>query len=135
MKLIGGYRVPYDPTEDLNNLDHSYDEAISNLWENLYHQGDVDTASYYSVPFLVRRGELSLVGAIEVARNDEDNPNIPELLESDYFEALQNAMLQEPKNQEQCQGYYIIHASINNQKNLAKALHLFSVEEVLDEYA
>ena len=135
MKLISGYGEVYDPSETLNKLDSAHDEAINELWENLYHQGDVGTASYFAVPTLVEKGELSLVGAIEVARNEQQNPELPDSLKLAYFEALQLALLKTPSSEEHCQGYYVIHASVNNQRNLAKALNLLSVEEMLDEYA
>ncbi len=56
----GGYGVPYDPEPALKRLSSSHEEAISELWENLYHQGDVGLASYAAVPALVQAGELSL---------------------------------------------------------------------------
>ncbi len=44
--LNGGYGIPYDPEPAIKNLNSSHDEAITELWENLYHQGDVGLASY-----------------------------------------------------------------------------------------
>jgi hypothetical protein len=134
LELIGGYGVPYDPFPALNRLPASRKDAIAELWENLYHQGDVGIASYAAVPTLVEAGELSLVGAIEVARRYERNPDLPAILAHEYSAALRKALLATPGNAEQFQGYYIIHASVHEQYQLANALHLFSVEETLGEY-
>lgn len=134
MELISGYRLPYDPFPSLEKLESDNSNALNELWENLYHQGDVDTASYAAVPKLVELGELSLVSAIEVARNSEQNPPIPKELKVNYNQAIKFALTLVPKNQEQFQGYYVIHASVNGQFKLAKALSLLSVEEILTEY-
>ena len=134
MELISGYKIPYDLRPILNRLDSDRESAVDELWENLYHQGDIGSASYAAVRKLVEAGELSLVAAIEVARQSEHNSVIPESLEADYYQALNLAMKLLPRSEEQLQGYYVIHASIHGQPNLAKALHLLSVEEILAEY-
>ena len=133
--LNGGYGIPYDAAPALNKLDSSRDEAMSELWENLYHQGDVGLASYAAVPALVKAGELALVASIEVARNLEKNPKLPENLEAEYKQALSQALESNPNTEEQLLGYYIIHASVNKNHRLAKALDLLDIEEILDEYA
>ena len=131
----GGYGIPYDPKPALKKLSSSHDEAISELWENLYHQGDIGIASFEAVPTLVQAGELSLVAAIEVARNTETNPKLPSGLEKEYKLALKQAINSNPKDEEQLVGYYIIHASVNKQLRLAKALNLMDIDEVLNEYS
>lgn len=132
--LNGGYGIPYNPEPAIIKLNMSHDEAISELWENLYHQGDVGLASYAAVPALVQAGELSLVAAIEVARNSGSNPELPTSLKPEYKLALKHALSSKPKDEEQLVGYYIIHASLNEQTRLAKALHLMDINEVLNEY-
>ena len=134
MDLIGGYGTPYDPEPALKRLSSDRACAIEELWENLYHQGDVGTASYVSVPQLVNNGELSLVAAIEVARNEPHNPGVPESLRPTYFAALESALKMTPRDEEQFQGYYIIHASLNGQHRIAKAISCMSVEEILQEF-
>jgi hypothetical protein len=134
MQLTGGYGTAYDPKPALNRLGSDRVGAIEELWENLIHQGDIGTASYAAVPALVENGELSLVAAIEVARNDARNPEIPEALRKHYFAALELALASKPIDEEQYQGYYVIHASASGQHRLAKALNLLSVEEILSEY-
>lgn len=135
MQLIGAYRILYDPNSALKLLSSDRDAALNELWENLYHQGDVDTASYVAVPKLVEEGELSLVAAIEVARHEERNPDVPTEILSAYKQALLDALGSTPAGEEQFKGYYVIHASVHGQSNLAKALDLMSIEEVLEEYA
>ncbi|MEH6552390.1 MAG: hypothetical protein V7744_20640 [Pseudomonadales bacterium] len=134
MNLIGGYGTTYDPSPAIGLLNTERSVAIDELWTNLYHQGDVGTASYSAVPQLVAHGELSLVGAIEVARCEPHNPPIPDEMVATYKAALIAALSTTPRDAEQYQGYYVIHASVNGQKDLAKALDLLSVEEIMDEY-
>ena len=124
----------YDPQPALEQLAYSRDEAISELWENLYHQGDVGLASYAAVPQLVQAGELSLVSAIEVARQSKRNPELPEFFKTEYERALAQALSSKPSNEEQYQGFYIIHASVHGQLQLAAALHLMDIKEILNEY-
>ena len=132
--LISGYREQYDPAPALSLLASDRETAINELWENLYHQGDVDTASYYSVPALVKAGELSLVAAIEVARHDPQNPPVPDDLKADYETALVEALKSNPETEEDCRGLYIIHAISRGNMKLAKALDLMDVSEILETY-
>jgi hypothetical protein len=55
-KLLGGYRMAFDPRSALQNLESNLrvKEAWHELWEELHHQGDVGEASYAAVPHLVR---------------------------------------------------------------------------------
>lgn len=135
MELIGGYRIPYDPSPALENLAFNRSSALDELWENLYHQGDVGSASYAAVPKLVEAGELSLVAAIEVARHEPHNLEIPPSLLQAYEQALAGSLESQPSTEEQYQAYYVIHASVQGQRRLAKALELLSVDEILEEYA
>ena len=134
MELFGGYKNPYDATQALETLGSDRESAMSELWENLYHQGDVGSASYASVPALVKHGEFALVAAIEIARYEVGNPSIPVELASQYHSALEEVLKSIPKDEEQYQGYYSIHACLNNQVRLAKAISVLSVSEILDEY-
>ena len=134
MELIGGYGIPYDAEPALKRLASGRKNAMEELWENIYHQGDVGSASYATVPVLVENGELLLVGAIEVARNEPHNPEVPDCLASKYNAALRSALESMPRDENQYQGYYVIHASLNGQTQLAKALNLLSIEEILTEY-
>ena len=97
-------------------------------------RGDVDTASYYSVPALVDAGELSLVAAIEVARHNTQNPPVPDVLKAEYEEALIRALKSEPSSEENCRGLYAIHASVHGMTELARALDLMDVAEIIKTY-
>jgi hypothetical protein len=134
MDLESGYREKYNPWPVLDKLQTDRQMAMAELWENLYHQGDVGSASYASVPKLVEAGELILVAAIEVARHSGSNPPIPQQLDQEYTGALIQALRTAPKEQDQLLGFYIIHASVHGQLTLAKALNLLDVEEILSEY-
>jgi hypothetical protein len=134
MDLESGFRMKYDPWPALERLKSDRQNALNELWENLYHQGDIGSASYASVPKLVEAGELVLVGSIEVARQGDSNPEIPVELRSDYFEALNVALKTVPENSEQLQGYYTIHASVHGNLKLAKALDLLDADEIINEY-
>ncbi|MDN3640780.1 hypothetical protein QWY82_18420 [Simiduia curdlanivorans] len=133
MELISGYKIPYEPWAALERLKSDREAALDELWENLYHQGDVDTASYAAVPQLVENEVLDLVAAIEVARNNGASPIVPSKFESKYKQALQDAVSRIPKDLSQLKAYYAIHASLNGQYSLAKVLDFISVEEVLSE--
>jgi hypothetical protein len=91
--LCGGYRVPYDPRAALRRLEAGDIEAWEELWNELYHQGDVGEASYAAVPHIVRIHEArsrsdwntyALVAMIEEARLDGRNPELPAYLKSAY---------------------------------------------------
>ena len=96
--LLGGYRRPYDPRPALARLrTGDSDAAWKELWNELHHQGDVDTASYAAVPELVASYEVgavldwnvyALVGAIELERGRGKNPDLPSWLASRYHDAL-----------------------------------------------
>ena len=98
--LNGGYRLPYDGSVRLNQLDAGSNETEpiwEEFWNELHHQGDVDLASYAVVPQLVRicikRGLLdwnvfALVATIEECRIFGENPAVPDWLEDDYNSAV-----------------------------------------------
>ena len=134
MELISAYGIPYDPQPALERLNLDRETSMGELWENLYHQGDVGSASYAAVPELADAGELSLVAAIEVASKSTHNPEIPKDMYKVYKKALSFALNSVPSSEEHLQGYYVIHASLNGHEKLAKALFLLSVEEILAEY-
>ncbi len=83
---------------------------------------------------MVAHGELSPVAAIEVARQEAHNPKVPDELLEKYKQALVIALDSNPNDEKQLQGYYTIHAAVNGQPRLAKALNLLSVEEIISEY-
>lgn len=97
-KLQGGYRVEFDPRKAFQMLESGRpDEASAELWNGLHHQGDVGSASYASVPRLVKICNPTLLGdwnlyaliaIIEICRSDGRNPALPESWKADYEAAL-----------------------------------------------
>ncbi len=98
--MTGGYRLPFDPRPLLSRLEteHDTESVWRELWDELHHQGDVGDASFAAVPHLVRihckRGlpdwnTYAIVAAIELARNEGTNPDVPNWIEKDYFHAIQ----------------------------------------------
>jgi hypothetical protein len=94
--LRGGYKVPYDPRDALRRLSNNDSSAWEELWQELHHQGDVGEASYAAVAALVRvhkaRGvadwnTYGLAATIEEARQNPNNPPVPEWLTADYQRA------------------------------------------------
>jgi hypothetical protein len=94
--LKGAYKVPYDPRDAIRRLSNNDGSAWEELWQELHHQGDVGEASYAAVPALVRvyqtRGvadwnTYALSATIEEARQNPNNPPVPEWLLADYERA------------------------------------------------
>ncbi|MGA3285272.1 MAG: hypothetical protein ABSD57_12555 [Verrucomicrobiota bacterium] len=95
--LSGGYRLPYDASVRLRELDagsNNTAEIWGEFWNELHHQGDVGIASYATVPQLVRiciKREIldwnvfALVAAVEDCRVSGKNPQLPQWLEEDYY--------------------------------------------------
>jgi hypothetical protein len=99
--LKSGYRMPFDPRPLVSQLEDAQhvEEAWSELWDELHHQGDVGEASYAAVPLLVdvhrRRGvadwnTYAIVSIIELARTENRNPEVPVWLWEDYSIAIQD---------------------------------------------
>jgi hypothetical protein len=97
--MTGGYKTPFDPRPLLNKLgtDSDTTEVWQELWNELHHQGDVGDASFAAVPFLVKgyreRGAIdwntyAIVAIIELARKDGTNPDVPQWIADDYFQAI-----------------------------------------------
>jgi hypothetical protein len=93
--LKGGYRVLYDASVALKAMESGSD-VWEELWNELHHQGDVDSASYAAIPQLVRIATSAtvrdwnfygLVSTIEIERHRKRNPEVPEWLLGDYESA------------------------------------------------
>jgi len=100
-KLNGSYRTPFDLRPLLRKLEMGSDEKSvwNELWNELHHQGDVGEASFAAVPHLVRiqRAKRSvdwntfaLVAVVEFARANGKNPDLPQWLAEEYFQAIQD---------------------------------------------
>lgn len=94
---LSAYGEPYDPRPAIKNW--AAGEAVSapqELWEHLFHQGAVNSASYAAVGEIVRMVQeqafsdwnaYALVASIEEARLVDGNPPVPSDLAQDYKEA------------------------------------------------
>jgi hypothetical protein len=102
--LDGGYRIPYDASLPLRELERAGDVQLiwDELWNELHHQGDVGVASYAAVPQLVRIAKarnladwnlFALASTIESARHEEHNPSLPDWLEPSYSAAWQDLQM------------------------------------------
>jgi len=92
---LDAYGSPFDPFPVIEEWRPGDSETASILWERLYHQGDVGTASYAAVPALVRlMGDsvspdwngYALIASIEEGRLG-GGPAIPNELEDRYADA------------------------------------------------
>lgn len=102
--LIGGYQTPYDASVELISLDSTDDptelaEILDRLWDELHHQGDVGTASYYALPHIIKTAitkqqfDWRIIGlplTIEHQRNSGTNPELPKELTEEYLNAIKN---------------------------------------------
>jgi hypothetical protein len=97
--MTGGYKTPLDPRLLLQRLgaDGDETEVWHELWNELHHQGDVGDASFAAVPVLVERyrergvinwNTYAIVAIIELARKEGKNPDVPQWLADDYFQAI-----------------------------------------------
>jgi hypothetical protein len=94
-RLLGGYRLPYDPREALRSLGRSddIDGAWGELWQELHHQGDIGEVSFaarwHLVDIHVHRGvpdwnTYAFAATIELARANPRNPELPTYLRASY---------------------------------------------------
>jgi len=123
----GGYRSVYDvsvPLKGLENQNEPGEEIWNELWENLYHQGDVGIASYAAVPQIFRIYRKkdwldyhlpNFAAAVEEARTKEQNPAVPDWLEKDYFNALRETAQ-----------YCVANSKSVNDRNFSRALLLLT---------
>jgi len=97
--MTGGYKSLLDPRPLLKRLEAERDtaEVWRELWNELHHQGDVGEASFAAVPLIVtsyrERGVIdwntyAIVAIIELARKDNNNPDVPQWFAEDYFQAI-----------------------------------------------
>lgn len=139
--------MPYDPRPAIGRLASGESGAWQELWEELYHQGDVGTASYASVPKLTvlereraapEWNTYALVASIELARHARSNPPIPDWLERTYDDALTalaaDATLKLPMatSNEEVRSMLSIIAISKGLRRHAEVLVEFSEEELED---
>jgi len=148
----GGYRMPYNAAARLQELERGPDDIKriwEEFWEELHHQGDVDTAAYAVVPQLVRicaaRNILdwnvfALVATIEEIRLFSENPPVPSWLESDYHSAIKGLAefgaqnLSEKWPGELTQPFLAIVAFAKGSPNTGRMLIEFPEDEMEDVF-
>ena len=75
-ELQGGYRMDYDASVPLRQLEQTTDKKyMDELWIELHHQGDVGLASYLSLPQLVRKPILTIDKVFEVGVGSQQKNN------------------------------------------------------------
>ncbi len=97
----GGYQIPCDASIPLKVLEKTDDPArvekiLKEFWQELHHQGDVNIASYMTLPHLIRIAKEkklpqadipALVAVIEVQRHINSEP-IPAEFEAEYEQEI-----------------------------------------------
>ena len=96
-RWLRAYGEPYDPRPAIELWRAGQvEDAKQELWDKLYHQGTVNSASYAAVGEIVlmmqRQAKpdwnaYSLVASIEEARFADGNPPVPSELKQDYERA------------------------------------------------
>jgi hypothetical protein len=96
--MRAGYRVPVDVRPLIERLETGADTAVwAEIWQELYHQGDVGEASYAAIPHLARIYRASgvldwntfaIAATIDLARDSPTNPSVPDWLREGYERAL-----------------------------------------------
>lgn len=95
----GGYGTVYNVVPKIQSLQEqgASDAFWAEIWEELYHQGDVGEASYAIVPYLVEYQStlkdvdeqlFQFVVSVDLARLEDRNPPIPGELEFSYAIAI-----------------------------------------------
>ncbi|AKQ65934.1 hypothetical protein A176_002846 [Myxococcus hansupus] len=148
-ELSGGYRIPYDASVALRELEAGED-AWDELWQELHHQGDVGEASYAAVPHLVRiasaapqidKNLFSLVATIEIERHRGLNPPLPDWCQAAYAKAwaeLIELALRDIRHATEpfdVQSLLGVIALARGQRNLGELLALTEPSELEDLFA
>ena len=112
--MHGGYRTPYDASPSLKALLASTtpDSFWEEVWNNLYHQGDVGDASYAVMPWVLKiyaeKGWIdyqlpTYAYAVEEARSRPMNGRPPNWLIVEYEKSLveiANYCIREPNDRD-----------------------------------
>ena len=147
--LKAGYRVPVDLRPLLRQLESEPDprETWHQLWEELYHQGDVDEGSFVAVPHLVRIhrerkvvdwNTYAIAATVELARGTNGNPDVPMWARDSYEEALQElgrAGLEElprARDPEAVQSILALLAIVHGARTCGRILVEFSEGELIE---
>jgi hypothetical protein len=148
-ELKAGYRTTIDLRPLLSNLESSVDSdsAWAELWQELYHQGDVGEGSFAAVPHLVRIhrqratadwNTYALVATIDLARGTRQNPDVPDWTRTAYDRALTDlagiglAELPKCSDRESVRSILALLALAHGARTYGRLLLEFSEDEVLE---
>lgn len=158
--FTSGYQIKYDASQSLKQLEAAVSidaiiQVLDELWDELYHQGDVGTASYLAVPHLVRIGIekqiidwrlIGLIASIEIQRYVSTVP-LAEEYKEEYLIALQQVEKliainkNSPWEREYASGALAALAASKGQVEMAKVIQELSdpdltkkFDEFLDNY-
>ena len=97
-ELKSGYRITYDARPLIQRFaSGSENQACWNeVWDELHHQGDVDTAAYATLPHLISIYEkrevdpylFHFAATVASEAGERDNPLVPDFLRNSYNEGL-----------------------------------------------
>ena len=148
-ELKAGYRTPIDLRPLLRRLesDPGAKATWDEIWQELYHQGDIGEGSMVAVPHLVRihrqRGlpdwnTYALVATIELARGKNANPDVPDWSRDAYDQALRDLAqigfgdLPRATDQETVRSILGILAIVHGARTHGRILVEFTEDEVLE---
>ena len=148
-ELKAGYRTPIDLRPLLQRLESDRDAKATwdEIWQELYHQGDIGEGSLVAVPHLVRihrqRGvpdwnTYALAAAIELARGQDGNPDVPDWSREAYDQALRDLAqigfedLPRAADQETVRSILAILAIVHGARTYGRILVEFTEDEVLE---
>ena len=141
--------MPFDASPALAKLESGSDVtgAWEELWKELHHQGDVGEASYAAIPHFVRihrqRGvpdwnSYAIVAVIDLARDQPDNPPVPDWLGADYQRAIHDLAetgtteIKDAKTPEDVRAILSILAIAKGARTHGRFLIEYSADELLD---
>lgn len=147
--LKAGYRIPVDLRPLLRDLEAGADPESTweQIWQELYHQGDVGEGSFVAVPHLVRihrvRGVVDwntygITAAVELVRGVHGNPDVPKWARESYDDALRElgrlGLEQLPRAQEKetVRSILALLAIVHGCRTHGRILAEFGEDEVLE---
>jgi hypothetical protein len=147
--LKAGYRIPVDLRPLLRDLESGEDAKSTweEIWQELYHQGDVGEGSFVAVPHLVRihriRGAVdwntyAVVTTVELARGVGGNPDVPRWARESYDEALRELGrlgledLPRAQDKEAVRAILAFLAVLHGCRTHGRVMSEFSEDEVLE---
>lgn len=147
--LEAGYRSPVDLRPLIRRLEsgENPESTWHEIWQELYHQGDVGEGSFVAIPHLVRihrkRGVVdwntyAIAATIELARAADGNPDVPAWARDSYEGALrelgQVALEELPRagNPEAVRGILGLLAILHGARTYGRILVELTEDEVLE---